>query len=168
MRASSNADRQATTRRSILRWSGIGAVATITGIFGWRKAQESIRAARPQKATDVASVPQGEKLPPPPPTVAMSREAFVPHLDSEFVLQTDALSTKKITLIEVSAPQTLHSKTAEFTAFSLLFAAPKKFETESRVYRLIHEQMGAMDLFLSPVGDGKKRVLLEACFTQRV
>lgn len=98
----------------------------------------------------------------------MSREAFVPYLDSEFALKTNALSNQKITLVEVSASQSLHSETAEFTAFSLLFAAPKKFEVEGGVYSLSHEQMGVMGFFLSPVGDGKNRTLLEACFTQRV
>lgn len=168
MTPSSDSPRRATTRRSILRWSGVGIIATVTGFFGWRRAQDFMRTAMPRKETAASGPPQGEKLPSAYPPAGISREAFVPYLESEFRLEAGPLTTKNIKLVDVSAAQKLRSKTAEFTAFSLLFAAPKKFEAESRVYHLVHEQMGAMDLFLSPVGRSKEHVHLEAVFSQRV
>ena len=168
MTPSSDSPRRAASRRLILGWSGAGLAAAIAGILGWRRAQDFILGTPPRQAAAPAPERPADKLPRPPAHNVISREAFVPYLETEFALESGALSTTPIKLVDVSPATTLRSKTAEFTAFSLLFAAPKKFAVESKVYRLVQPQMGAMDLFLSPVGGSKEHVHLEAAVSQRV
>jgi hypothetical protein len=72
------------------------------------------------------------------------------------------------TLADVGAAGKLVGATAEFTSFSLLFAAPAGFTMESGIHRLTHRKMGELELFLSPIGLSDEVTHLEAVFTQRV
>lgn len=95
----------------------------------------------------------------------MSREAFAQQLQTTFRIDKPLAHLK---LIDVSDVKMIEGKGIKFACFSLLFSAPGSLTAESTTYHLVHEKMGAMDLFLSPVGNGKKGTVMEACFTQRV
>lgn len=90
------------------------------------------------------------------------REDFLPHLNSTFRLDSAA----DCTLVEVSAMQKHLSPSGQFSSFSLLFKVPDSFAAQSKIHELLHAQLGAMDLFLSPIGHGQQH--LEAVFSQRV
>ena len=99
---------------------------------------------------------------------AMSREAFLPHLRSEFERATAGGVAVACRLIEVGAAEELSGPAGRFTSFALLFAAPKGFDGESRIYQVRHARMGSMELFMSPVGKCDKEVRMEAVFSQRI
>ncbi|MCA1780514.1 MAG: hypothetical protein LC637_14385 [Xanthomonadaceae bacterium] len=49
--------------------------------------------------------------------------------------------------------------------FSLLFACDGHTEPVQAIFRLEHEKIGGLDLFLVPVGQDERGLLLEAIFT---
>jgi hypothetical protein len=158
------------TRRRILGWGGIGVMAGVAGYLGWPKNPSP---AIP--ASDGSDQPTGTHSPATadagateePPGTWAGREAFIPHLNSEFQLESPAVSTV-CRLVEVSAEDLLESPTARFASFSLLFSAPVNFAAESRIYRLTHPRMEPLDLFLSPVGKSTGHIALEAICSRRV
>lgn len=153
------------TRRRILGWGSAGAIGGVAGYLGWpRHESGAVTEVRPPAAKSSAATP--EPQPSAPPTVAggIRRDDFLPHLKSTFHLD----SGNRCTLVEVSAARETASATASFSSFSLLFAAPVDSPVESRIHQLSHPQMGTLDLFISPVGQSKEHVYLEAVCSQRV
>ena len=49
--------------------------------------------------------------------------------------------------------------------FSILFRGPKELNLPQAIYRLEHETLGSMDLFLVPIGPGDEGMDYEAVFT---
>ena len=98
----------------------------------------------------------------------LGRDAFLPHLHSKFQLSTAAGPATVCQLDAVSAAHTLVGPGTRFTVFSLVFTAAADFPAVSQIYHLTHEQLGALDLFLSPVGQAAECVHLEAVFSQRI
>ncbi len=156
------------TRRRVLGWGSAGVIGGFASYWGWpHEPSESViqAAAKPRAAGNPPDAPFDS----PSAEISVSvggicREDFLPHLKSAFQLDASTRGT----LIEVGAPQKLVSPTAEFTSFSLLFAAPATFVPDSRIYQLTHRQLGSMELFLSPVGRSTQQMHLEAVISQRV
>ena len=153
------------TRRRILGWGSAGTIGGIACYLGWPR-PESGSVTEVKQPLPKASATTPEPQPSAPPTVSggIRRDDFLPHLKSTFQLD----SGNRCTLVEVSAAMETASATASFTSFSLLFAAPADSPVESRVHQLTHPQMGTLDLFISPVGQSKEHVYLEAVCSQRV
>ncbi len=145
----------------------------------------------PRESGEVAAIATGSSTPSPvakPPTVsqfkaapvaesapaasvtAMNREWFIPHIDSEFVMDSDQISGMPVKLIEVSPAKILTDKDhhVSYTTFSLVFRGPKHLPSDSRVCHLKHEVLGELDLFLTPVGLYKDQMRYEAVFSQRI
>lgn len=168
--ASSPDSSNSCTRRRILGWSGAGVIAGLAGHLGWPRHQAghaahvTPRSTPPLAAQLPGFPPESSPSETPPLAREIRREDFLPHLKSAFQLDSGTLCT----LVDVSAAQKLVSPTAGFTSFSLLFTAPSDFAAESKIHHLSHSQMGAMDLFLSPVGRSKDYLHLEAVCSQRV
>jgi hypothetical protein len=49
-------------------------------------------------------------------------------------------------------------------SFSVLFIAPKDWRGRQRIYTLAHPQLGALDLFLVPIGPDDRGMRLEGIF----
>ena len=156
------------TRRRILGLGGAGAVGGLACYFGWpsNETPQTRASATPHAATP-ASPPQpmetaaSESA---PAAGALRRDDFLPHLKSEFRLESAGTGCK---LVEVGAAQKLVSPTAEYVSFALLFTAPAGAVIESRIHQLSHAEMETLDLFISPVGQSKEHVYLEAVCCQR-
>lgn len=172
MNTSPDSSQVSGTRRRIVAWGGVGLLATVAGYLGWPRREEvdpvglNKTSAKPVSGNSTQAL---SHAPEPAPLVAIKgRDVFLPHVESEFRLEYGPLSFAKCKLIEVGALQTMHTPKADFTSYSLLFTASKDFVPESQMYRLSHEVLGTMDLFLSPIGKSKERVFLEAIICQRV
>lgn len=158
------------TRRRILGWSSAGVIGGLAGYWGLRHQpsetviEATAAAGKPAVESPLEVPPDSTASETPSPAGASRREDFLPHLKSAFQLD----SATRCTLAEVSAAREMLGLTAKFTSFSLLFTAPGDFAAESKIYHLTHDQMGPLDLFLSPVGRSKDQVHLEAVFSQRV
>ena len=97
----------------------------------------------------------------------LDREAFLPYLNSEFTLRHNPDGTAACKLVEVSPATVMKTEKGTFLAFSLLFKADSAFLTSGSICHVSHLQLADMEIFLAPVGNGKKKHLLEACFTLR-
>lgn len=138
--------------------------------LGWRmakekgfhlfpKSPETVKATAAEKASPI------EKVPPTLP----DREAFLPHLRSEFQIREDAAGGARAVLIEVSAVQIAQGHLGTFGSFSLMFEVPRGFLAEGGICKVQHEKMGDMSFFLSPIGRSEKdKSRLEAVFSQRM
>ena len=93
----------------------------------------------------------------------LTRTAFAPHQNTTFRLsqQTDEVPSLDLELVEVA------DKTPEGFAgeqFSLIFKGPLDVPLYQQTYVLEHEAMGAVALFLVPVGQQDDGMLYEAFF----
>lgn len=172
MNSSQGSSQVSGTRRRIVAWGGVGVLATFAGYLGWPRQEKEATASHSKSSVKPAAGNSSQTLSEPPEPAAVvvmkGRDVFLPHVESEFRLQYGPLSFANCKLIEVGVLQTMHAPKADFTSYSLLFTASKDFVPESRMYRLSHEVLGTMDLFLSPIGNSKDRVFLEAIINQKV
>ena len=79
---------------------------------------------------------------------ALTADDFAPHLHERF-----ALSPLELELVEVTG--------AGGRPFTLVFRGPGEPLLPQRIHRLEHPVLGALDLFLVPIGPGR----YEAIFT---
>lgn len=152
------------TRRRILAWGSLGAMAALAGNLAWpqKKKDAETKLSKAQPKSGAGKSAHGA-----PAKALTGRDVFLPHLDSTFLLEYAPLRTTECKLIEIGDRQDMHSRKLKFTSYSLVFTAPKIFEPESQVYRLQHEQLGTMDLFLSPFGRARDCIYLEAIISQQ-
>jgi hypothetical protein len=157
-------------RRTILAGLGAGLCATIAGVTGWDWARgRSFFTKTHLPADPAAPVASAADLDPARPAHFV-REWFEPHLNTHFQLKVGALTAATMKLTEISPAKvvTNHDKLVNYTTFSLTFTGPKSLPEDSQIYRVEHPELGAMDLFLSPVGRHSTERHLEAVFTQRI
>jgi len=89
-----------------------------------------------------------------------SRSAFAECLGSGFRIRASAEREEAVTLIEV---QELGSS-GPGEQFSVIFRGGQGDHLPQRIYRMEHEKLGLMDLFLVPVGPDDKGMLYQAVF----
>jgi hypothetical protein len=152
------------SRRQLIAWSGAAAATGLAAYLGWpagEKTVESHASAPAQKADERQKPAEAAPLPAGP----FNRDLFVPHLGSEFTFKQNAVASAACKLVEVSPATVMKTTKSTFVAFTLLFEAPKAFLKEGGTCHVSHPQLSEMDFHLTPIGDGKKKHLLEACFT---
>ena len=174
MNAESSPSFSGVSAKRRLMLAGIGA-SLCAATAAWLRWPQP--AARPVPTTKAAPAPrnqpdldagQAAAASPAPSQAApcgFSRERFLPHLHSVFEVEDANLTLR---LEEVSPASTIAQGTTVYTCFSLLFEGPAGPAVESATYRLNHGELGALELFLSPVGRETTRTHYEAVFTQRV
>ena len=86
---------------------------------------------------------------------------FVPHLHDTFWIRVDDQRVET-RLVEAKS---LGDQRRAREAFSLVFVGPGRFVLPQRTYRVEHETLGDMDLFLVPIGPDGAGMRYEAVFT---
>jgi hypothetical protein len=86
---------------------------------------------------------------------------FASHLHTRFQVAAEAMPATDLQLIEA----TDHS-TPRQEMFSLLFHGPREPFLAQRTYPFHHDQLGAFDLFLVPVGKDEEGFRYEAIFNR--
>lgn len=151
------------SRRHVIAWSGAAAATGLAAYFGWPSdetptvataAPSKVKAATQQPA-EVAPVPAGP----------INRDLFLPHLGSEFTLKHNAVASAACKLVEVSPASVMKTEKGTFVAFALVFEAHEGFLKDGGTCHVSHPQLSEMDFHLTPIGNSKKKHLLEACFT---
>lgn len=91
---------------------------------------------------------------------------FIPHVHGKFRTQLDGeVDPVELELAQVTEAGQRSSPEAR-ESFSLTFLGPVSPQyLIQRIYRLEHEQMGALELFLVPLGPAQGRMRYEAIFT---
>ncbi len=90
----------------------------------------------------------------------LTKESFLPHLDAAFRL-TSVEPALELRLVEVEARW---GKGPTREPFSLVFLGPRDPVLPQRIYRLEHADLGALELFLVPVGRDGSGTRYEAAF----
>ena len=92
----------------------------------------------------------------------LTHEDFARCLNERFRLHTDTTSCD-LQLFQVK-PLSMDMPGAR-QPFSLLFRAPMEALFPQMIYRIENDRMGALDLFLVPIGPDEHGMLYEAIFT---
>lgn len=92
-------------------------------------------------------------------------ETFEPHVGSSFWVEFP--NGAKVELRLTRAAKVMESEAArlERHPFSLFFEGPKSFMLRQHTYHITHEQLGALDIFIVPVGQDANSYQYEAVFT---
>ncbi len=85
---------------------------------------------------------------------------FSEHLGSSFRLYPDDSNALGLDLVSATG---LGESTGR--PFSIVFRGPRDAPLPQRIYRMEHEEIGAFDLFLVPIGPDEKGLRYEAIFT---
>jgi hypothetical protein len=94
---------------------------------------------------------------------------FIPYLNQAFRVRVEGAEPIDLVLIEITEASPGQSAAAPGTGgrlpFSLHFLGPVSLQyLIQHTYRLEHEQMGGLDIFLVPLGPEKGRMRYEAVF----
>ena len=92
-------------------------------------------------------------------------DVFEPHVGTSFWAEFP--NGAKVELRLTRAAKVMESEAARLQRhpFSLFFEGPDSFLLKQHTYRVTHEELGAMELFLVPVGQGGGTYQYEAVFT---
>jgi hypothetical protein len=97
----------------------------------------------------------------------LNEEAFKKQLGTKFRVRLEIEGAPEIELAldEVEPFPTLSHSRSDLERFSAYFYGPGDFYLPQRMYRLEHEQMGEMDIFLVPVAQDQRGFRYEAVFS---
>ena len=92
----------------------------------------------------------------------LTRDDFARQLNTKFLYKWDDFGEVVFELIVVTEIQ--HSPQQE--VFSLLFKGPPDQLLPQQMYSLVHEQLGALDIFLVPIRQDAEGIYYEAVFNR--
>lgn len=94
----------------------------------------------------------------------LSFDVFRPRLGETFRMQADDQRRIDVELVEAT-PLGGAKTSPRGQAFSLVFRAPGGELVPQRIYRVEHDELGAHDIFLVPIGPDAGGMRYEAIFT---
>lgn len=148
------------SRRRFVRSAVLTGISTVTAAKGVRDVFGKHGSAEP-KALFGATV--GSQT-----GTRLNEATFSQHLNTTFRISKSPLKAVNMELIRVSRrtpPSSLKAaKTPVLDCYSVVFRGPRRTALESGTYPLEHDQMGAFELFISPVSDHTKQRRYEAVF----
>lgn len=98
----------------------------------------------------------------------LSEEDFRKHLGTKFRVRLDEVEGApdvELELDEVVPYPSLPHSLGDAVRFSAYFRGPGDIFLPQRIYKLEHEQMGEIELFLVPVGQDQRGFRYEAVFS---
>jgi hypothetical protein len=93
-----------------------------------------------------------------------TRTKFAEQLNTTFRTQLADAKVVELELAEVVEGQT----TPRQDYFSIIFRGPQDTYLQQSIYRLEHDEMGMLELFLVPVGRDEKGFQYEAIFNRMI
>ncbi|GAB4410278.1 MAG: hypothetical protein Fur0044_03980 [Anaerolineae bacterium] len=88
---------------------------------------------------------------------------FAAYLHQPFRIRLEGMEPLETELIEVT--ELGEAAPGRRRAFSLIFRGPRQIVLPQQIYPLEHKVMGALDLFLVPIGPDQAGMRYEAIFT---
>lgn len=92
----------------------------------------------------------------------LTRDAFFRHLDSRFQVKSGDAPAAELRLVEAEE----HKSSQRSERFSLIFQGPADAPLAQGTYQFEHDQLGAFDLFIVPVGQDQSGMQYEAVFNR--
>jgi hypothetical protein len=92
-------------------------------------------------------------------------DSFQPHVGSTFWVEFP--NDTKVELRLTGTAKVMESEAARLARhpFSVFFVGPRSFMLQQHTYRVTHEQLGTMEIFLVPVAQNADSYEYEAVFT---
>lgn len=97
-------------------------------------------------------------------TANLTEREFLKHVHTKFVLKLDPTKPLELELTEVKGYQDAENEPSGMERFSVFFDGPADPFLPQQVYPLEHDQLGAFDIFLVPVGRSDSGFKYEAVF----
>lgn len=92
-------------------------------------------------------------------------EMFTDLIDKEFIVDVDDSHSVGMELIEIyDMSEARGHKTAARTHFSLVFRGPEEPIYPENTYRFEHEELGTLDILITPAGPDTDGMRYEAVF----
>jgi hypothetical protein len=97
----------------------------------------------------------------------LNEENFTKQLGTKFRvrLEIEGAPEIELELDEVKPFPVLSHSRSDVERFSIYFYGPGNFLLPQRIYRLEHEQMGELDIFLVPIAQDQRGLRYEAVFS---
>jgi hypothetical protein len=92
----------------------------------------------------------------------LNLSSFSEHLNTKFRIHPDESTVVETELIEAQDA----GSTPKQERFSLIFRGPHEPYLAQRIYRIEHDQMGTLELFLVPIGRDDDGFQYEAVFNR--
>ena len=91
----------------------------------------------------------------------LTSKVFAQHQHSRFKTASDGVAMELVltTVVERHSAPNIES-------FSLVFSGPRTPQLPQRIHRMEHEQLGALEIFLTPIGADADKVTYEAVFNR--
>ena len=89
---------------------------------------------------------------------------FADKVEQIFVLNEQGVPAIPLTLAEAERLNTRAAKPGTHSPFSLIFTAKDPRVLPQRIYRIEHDQLGALEIFLVPIGKDAQGVSYQATF----
>ena len=89
-------------------------------------------------------------------------DMFSAHVGTKFLMHYGREQTAELELISATDV----GSSARQSQFSLVFVGPQECPVAQAIYRVEHDELGALDLFLVPIGKDKRGVSYEAIFNR--
>jgi hypothetical protein len=94
----------------------------------------------------------------------MKEEVFAKHVNTKFYIPLEERRVE-LELVRVIGDKSSMDKIEGVERFSLFFQGPGEFCLPQRIYRMEHEALGALDIFIVPIGIEGNRYQYEAVFS---
>jgi hypothetical protein len=95
-------------------------------------------------------------------TEVFTMDMFSGHVNTKFLMRYGDSQTAELELISVTDV----GSSPRQSQFSIQFVGPKEGPTAQGIFRLEHERLGALDLFLVPIARDKDGLRYEAVFNR--
>ena len=92
----------------------------------------------------------------------VEKAAFAENISTKFLLRTDDGNAVELELTKI---REIESEPGH-EQFALIFSGPGTIYVPQRTYQLEHERMGAITLFLVPIGKDENGFIYEAVFNR--
>jgi hypothetical protein len=93
-----------------------------------------------------------------------TEESFVEQLNTKFRVRAQAPRPVELELVEVKSYNAHPNAQRDMEQFSLFFYGPADIFVPQATYTFEHERMGALDLFIVPVGRDERGFRYEVVF----
>jgi Domain of unknown function (DUF6916) len=101
---------------------------------------------------------------PGPPLDALQEGDFAPHVGTPFRLQRPQGGALELVLVEVKAHPYLPAPPGRRPGFSLTFQCAEPRPMPQAIYRLEHDRLGTLEVFVVPLGPHQGGMRYEAVF----
>jgi hypothetical protein len=95
----------------------------------------------------------------------LKEEVFAQHLNTKFYIPLEERRVE-LELTRVAGDKSTLDKIAGVNRFALYFLGPADFYLPQRTYRIEHDALGTLEIFIVPVGLRGKGYEYEAVFSQ--